>query len=77
MYSTAAKQLTSQASSLISAIYRFNLLFQRSKRNITAELYTNLSCLTHLYTSNFVKFEVIQGAADDLTTIDENVLYKK
>ena len=62
---------------IVSSINRFNRLFHKSTENTTVQLYNETSCLTHLYVSNFVKLEVIQDTADDLTTlflIDENLL---
>ena len=56
---------------------RFNRFFQKTTENTTAELYIEISHRTRLYISNFVKLEVIQDAADNLTTLsltDENLL---
>ena len=62
---------------ILSPMNRFNRFFQKTTENTTAELYIEISCLTRLYISNFVKLEVIQDAADNLTTLsltDENLL---
>ena len=62
---------------ILSHINQFNRFFQKTTENSTAEVYIVISRLTRLYISNFVKLEVIQDAADNLTThslTDENLL---
>ena len=62
---------------ILSPMNRFNRFSQKTTENTTAELYIEISRRTRLYISNFVKLEIIQDAADNLTILsltDENLL---
>ena len=62
---------------VLQPMNRFNRLFQKSTENTTSELYTEMTRLTRLYASNFVKAEVIQKVGDNLNALsfsEENLL---
>ena len=48
---------------------RFNHLFQKSNENTSCQLYSEMSRLVHLYSSNLLKGEAITTVGDNLTLL--------
>ena len=48
---------------------RFNRLFQKSTKNTTCQLYSEISRLVRLYASSLLKTETIVAAGNDLTKL--------
>ena len=54
---------------VLTPMCKFNRLFQKSTESTTAELYNEMSRLTRLYASNFMKQESITAVGDDLASL--------
>ena len=48
---------------------KFNKIFQKSTENTTCQLYSEMSRLVCLYSSNLLKADVIKAAKDNLSTL--------
>ena len=57
---------------ILPSMDRFNRMFQKSDEN-TSQLYDEMSRLTRLYASNFLKRVVISAVHDDISRLDENL----
>ena len=58
---------------ILPSMDRFNRMFQKSDENTTSQLYDEMSRLTRLYASNFLKRVVISAVHDDISRLGESL----